>query len=87
MDDNIDMRDNKQERIEMKKFLPTKEFWLCVLAFLFGCVCFGCKAPPVSYTIQTNCPDVWAEQPKQQVTVKMEFRRWLNHYYYSSVDY
>lgn len=52
-----------------------KALLLCLLAFLLGAVCLGCKAPPVSYTIQTNCPDVWAEQPKQQVTVKMEFRR------------
>ena len=59
----------------MKKILPSKEFWLCVLAFLLGAVCLGCKAPPVSYTIQTSSVDIWADKPKQNVSVKMEFRR------------
>jgi hypothetical protein len=76
MDDNIDMR-NKQERIVMKKFAPTKEFWLLLLSFLLGMLCFGCNAsrPPVKYCIQTNCPDVWAEKPVQNISVKMEFQR------------
>jgi len=49
---------------------------LLTLAFALGCLVFGgCKSPPVNYTIQTTTPDIWAEQPKQSVTVKMEFRR------------
>jgi hypothetical protein len=52
------------------------KYLLPLMFFIFGCLVFGgCKAPPVNYTIQTTSPDIWAEQPKQSVTVKMEFRR------------
>jgi len=53
----------------------TKALILCVLAFVLGMACLGCKMPPTTYTIQTTSPDIWAAQPKQNVTVKMEFRR------------
>ena len=69
LDDNIDMRDKQQRKDFMKILLLT-------LAFALGCFVFGgCKSPPVNYTIQTTTPDIWAERPKQSVTVKMEFRR------------
>jgi hypothetical protein len=76
MDDNINMR-NKQERIVMKKFAPTKEFWLLLLSFLLGMLCFGgCASQPVAkYCITTSCPDVWAEQPVQNVSFRMEFTK------------
>lgn len=60
----------------MKKFAPTKEFWLLLLSFLLGMLCFGGCAgsrPPVKYCIQSSCPDVWAEKPVQNISVKMEF--------------
>ena len=69
MDDNISMRDNKQRKDFMKVLLLT-------LAFALGCLVFGgCKSPPVNYTIQSSCPDIWDAEPKQTVSVKMEFRR------------
>jgi len=55
--------------IFMKYILP-------ILFFIFGCWVFsGCKTPPAKYTIQTSSPDVWAEQPTQNLTIKMEFTR------------
>lgn len=59
-----------------------KAFLLIFVAWVLGLVvCGGCASPHraeanrVSYQLQTRCPDIWDEQPKQEVSVKIEFRR------------
>ena len=51
-----------------------------VVAFFLGLLCTGCSAQRneanrISYQLQTRCPDVWDQSPKQEVSIKMEFRR------------
>lgn len=51
-----------------------------VVAFFLGLLCTGCSAQRneanrISYQLQTRCPDVWDTAPKQEVSIKMEFRR------------
>ena len=55
---------------------------ILIFAFFLGLlVTGGCasqhrpEANRVSYQLQTRCPDIWDEQPKQEISVKMEFRR------------
>lgn len=52
----------------------------CLLALVLGAMCIGCnsagsKPSPVKYSLHTSCPDVWADEPTQTVSVKMEFSR------------
>ena len=63
------------DNISNKGDFDMREFLILLAAFLLGVACLGCKAPPVSYTIQTSSVDIWADKPKQNVSVKMEFRR------------
>jgi hypothetical protein len=53
----------------------TKALLWCLLALTLGMVILGCKSPPINYTIQSNVPDIWDAEPKQSVSIKMEFRR------------
>ena len=55
---------------ERRSLLVIFVFW--ALGFF---LCGGCRAPVINYTIQTSSPDIWADQPKQNVAFKMEFRR------------
>jgi len=55
---------------------------ILVVAFFLGLLCTGGCASPhkpeanrVSYQLQTRCPDIWDVSPKQEISVKMEFRR------------
>ena len=52
---------------------------LIVAYFLGLLVNGGCasraEANRVSYQLQTRCPDIWDVSPKQEISVKMEFRR------------
>ena len=55
---------------------------ILIFAFFLGLlVTGGCVSPHraesnrVSYQFQSRIPDVWAEKPKQEISVKMEFRR------------
>lgn len=57
----------------------TKASILCVIAILLGILCSGCanrsQANRVNYSIQTRCPDIWDSEPKQEISIKMDFRR------------
>ena len=52
-----------------------------VVAFFLGLLCTGgCaaqrnEANRISYQLQTRVPDVWAEKPTQEISIKMDFRR------------
>ena len=54
---------------------------ILVVAFFLGLLVTGCVSPHrpesnrVSYQFQTKVPDIWDEKPKQEISVKMEFRR------------
>ena len=53
---------------------------ILVVAFFLGLLCTGCSAQRneanrISYQLLTRCPDVWDQSPKQEVSIKMEFRR------------
>jgi len=57
----------------------TKAAIFCFVAFLLGLACSGCasraEANRVSYQLQTKCPDIWDAEPRQEVSIKMEFKR------------
>lgn len=55
---------------------------IIVFAWFLGLLlCGGCASPHkpeanrVSYQLQTRCADIWDASPKQEISVKMEFRR------------
>lgn len=59
-----------------------RDGFILLVAFLLGLLaCGGCssvnrpEANRVSYQLQTRCPDIWDVSPKQEVSIKMEFRR------------
>ena len=51
-----------------------------VVAFFLGLLCTGCSAQRneanrISYQLQTRVPDVWSENPTQEISIKMDFKR------------
>jgi hypothetical protein len=52
-----------------------KEALILLLAFLAGCMMFGCRQPVRNYRITTGSPDVWAAQPKQKVEFTVEWKQ------------
>ena len=53
---------------------------ILIVAFFLGLLCTGCtssrnEANRVSYQLQTRVPDIWAEKPTQEISIKMDFKR------------
>ena len=54
---------------------------ILIFAFFLGLLCTGCVSPHrpesnrVSSQFQTKVPDIWDDKPKQEISIKMEFRR------------
>jgi len=53
---------------------------ILIVAFFLGLLCTGCaaqrnEANRISYQLQTRVPDVWAEKPTQEISIKMDFKR------------
>jgi len=45
------------------------------LLFTGGCAAQRNEANRISYQVQTKVPDVWAEKPTQEISIKMDFKR------------
>ena len=52
--------------------------WILLLL----CLCLGCRQPVRTHKLTTKVNDVWASQPKQEVTYSVEWRQQMYNYYY-----